>query len=223
MDTETFKNRIDTACRLLNLQIDSGDQEKLLLYIDQLQRWNKTYNLTAIRKPEDMLIQHIFDSLAIIPSMDKILYKYTVNEVRIADIGSGAGLPGVVLAIGRKHWQVQCIDAVEKKMAFVRQVAGALSLPNLKAVHQRIENIGPLGAHIVVSRAFASLKDFARLAGEHVADGGWLLAMKGQQPLGEVAELQNETRWRVHHIEPLIVPELTAQRCLVWMQRQGNA
>lgn len=223
MDTRTDSlTRLNAACEQLNIVLDDGVKQKLLLYVDQLQRWNKTYNLTAIRDPYQMLVQHIFDSLAIIPSIDKILYKKTVNNARIVDVGSGAGLPGVVLAICRTHWQVQCIDAVEKKMAFVRQMAGVLNLSNLKASHQRVETIEPLKADIVVSRAFASLKDFADLAGLHVSSSGSLLAMKGQQPQSEIDDLHAHTVWRVDHIEPLSVPELNAQRCLVWMQRQGN-
>jgi 16S rRNA (guanine527-N7)-methyltransferase len=222
MSTDTFKSRLDAACQALGLSLIPADREKLLNYIQQLQRWNKTYNLTALRDPEQMLIQHVFDSLAIVPSLKNILYKKTVSGARIVDVGSGAGLPGVVLAISNHPWQVQCIDAVEKKMAFVRQVAGALQLPNLKATHQRVETLQPLQADIVVSRAFASLKDFASLAGQHVAEHGYLVAMKGQQPSDEADELQAHTPWRVDHIEPLDVPELTAQRCLVWMQRQGN-
>jgi 16S rRNA (guanine527-N7)-methyltransferase len=217
-----FQARIQQACQNIGITTDAQATEKLQAYIDQLQRWNKTYNLTALRDPQQMLIQHIFDSLSIVPHIVQILYKNTVFPVKIVDVGSGAGLPGVVLAICNSQWEVTCIDAVEKKMAFVRQMAGALTLPNLHALHQRVETIAPMQAHIVVSRAFASLKDFAQLAGEHVAPTGTLLAMKGQHPEAEIDELHNTTPWRVDRIESLNVPELTAQRCLVWMHRQGN-
>src|SRR5690606_18650826 len=128
-----------------------------------------TYNLTALRDPEQMLIQHVFDSLAVLPHVIDILYKNTVENALIVDVGSGAGLPGVIMAIMQPGWSVHCIDAVEKKMAFVRQMSGALHLPNLQAVHQRVETIAPYQADVVVSRAFASLSDFASLAGRHVA------------------------------------------------------
>jgi len=201
----------------------SADQALALqAYIEQLQRWNRTYNLTALRHPEQMLVQHIFDSLSIVKPVSIELYKNTVNNPRIMDIGSGAGLPGVVLAIMRPEWQIQCVDAVQKKMAFVRQMSGTLKLPNLQATHARVEQLGPADADIVVSRAFASLADFADLAGRHVARQGWLLAMKGQSPDEEQAALQQQTNWRVSRLEPLHVPELDAQRCLVWMSRQGN-
>ncbi|WP_245153826.1 16S rRNA (guanine(527)-N(7))-methyltransferase RsmG [Allopusillimonas ginsengisoli] len=201
----------------------SADQALALqAYIEQLQRWNRTYNLTALRHPDQMLVQHIFDSLSIVKPISEELYKNTVNNPKIMDIGSGAGLPGVVLAIMRPEWQIECVDAVQKKMAFVRQMSGSLKLPNLQATHARVEQLGPANADIVVSRAFASLADFADLAGRHVASQGWLLAMKGQSPDEEQAALQQQTNWRVSRLEPLHVPELDAQRCLVWMSRQGN-
>src|SRR5690606_17241016 len=130
--------------------------------------------------------------------------------------------PGVVLAIMRPDWQVHCIDAVEKKMAFVRQVSGVLRLPNLHAHHQRVESMPPYHADSVVSRAFASLADFARLAGDHVAVHDHLVAMKGRNPQEEADVLRQNTSWRITHIETLPVPELNAQRCLVWMRRQGS-
>jgi 16S rRNA (guanine527-N7)-methyltransferase len=188
----------------------------------QLQRWNKTYNLTALRDPEQMLVQHLFDSLAALPPLANILYKNTVFDAKIVDVGSGAGLPGVVLAALKPAWHVSCVDAVEKKTAFVRQMSGVLALPNLKAVHARVETLAPLDADVVVSRAFASLADFATLAGAHVGARGHLVAMKGREPTEEIETLHQQTPWRVDHIQPLVVPELNAQRCLVWMSRQGT-
>src|SRR5690606_26992322 len=169
-----------------------------------------------------MLVQHLFDSLSLIGPVGKILDKNTVLERTLVDVGSGAGLPGVVLAIMRPGWQVHCIDAVEKKMSFVRQVSGVLQLRNLHAHHQRVESGPPYQADSVVSRAFASLADFATLAGRHVAAGGNLVAMKGREPEEEAEVLQQNTPWRITHIETLPVPELNAQRCLVWMSRQGS-
>src|SRR3546814_4658082 len=117
-------------------------------------------------------------SLTILPNILEILDKNTVKNITVVDVGSGAGLPGVVLAIMQPDWSVYCIDAVEKKMAFVRQMSGVLRLPNLQAVHQRVETLAPYQADIVVSRAFASLIDFASLAGRHVAQNGHLLDRK---------------------------------------------
>src|SRR5690606_25525230 len=119
--------------------------------------------------PEQMLVQHLIDSLSVVKPISTILDKNTVSEGTIVDVGSGAGLPGVVLAIMHPNWRVHCIDAVEKKMAFVQQVSSVLRLRNLHAHHQRVESMPSLQADIVVSRAFASLADFATLAGGHVA------------------------------------------------------
>lgn len=114
------------------------------------------------------------------------------------------------------------MDAVEKKTMFVRQMAGVLALKNLAALHARIETLESLESTIVTSRAFASLEDFAQLAGRHVRDGGALLAMKGRPPVEEIDALQTLTSWSAHTVHPLIVPELESQRCLVWMQRKGT-
>ncbi|MGB3289897.1 MAG: 16S rRNA (guanine(527)-N(7))-methyltransferase RsmG [Burkholderiaceae bacterium] len=218
---ENYRQRLDAAAQALGLDMNPGQRDALLDYLDQLQRWNRTYNLTALRDPEQMLIQHVFDSLAVLPPLIDILYKNTVESPVIVDVGSGAGLPGAVMAIMQPDWSVYCVDAVEKKMAFVRQVSGVLRLANLQAVHQRVETLAPYEADVVVSRAFASLLDFASLAGPHVARTGRLLAMKGREPTEEIDALQQQTDWRVSHVQPLSVPELNAQRCLVWMTHQG--
>lgn len=221
-ERENYGQRLEAAARALHMEISGQQRDALLNYLDQLQRWNRTYNLTAVRDPEQMLVQHVFDSLAVMPPLLDVLDKNTVDSTTIVDVGSGAGLPGVVLAIMQPSWSVQCVDAVEKKMAFVRQVSGALRLPNLQAVHQRVEALAPYHADIVVSRAFASLLDFVNLAGRHVAKNGYLLAMKGREPSEEIDALQSQSEWRVSRIQPLSVPELNAQRCLVWMSHQGT-
>lgn len=214
--------RLGAAAKVLDIELDSGQADALIGYMAQLQRWNRTYNLTALRDPDQMLVQHLFDSLAVLKPVSNILYKKPVNKPCIVDVGSGAGLPGAVLAIMQPQWQVYCVDAVEKKMAFVRQVAGVLRLPNLHAVHARVESLPPYGADIVISRAFASLIDFATLAGPHVAKEGQLVAMKGREPKDEIDTLEQQTDWRTAHIQQLRVPELNAQRCLVWLSRQGT-
>ena len=217
-----FASRLRAAASTLRLEVGSEQEEALLIYLEQLQRWNRSYNLTAIRDPEQMLIQHLFDSLAVVPFFQKELYKYTVNPV-IVDVGSGAGLPGVVLAVMCPDAVVHCVDTVEKKATFIRYVAGVLRLSNLQAHHARVEALSPFEADIVVSRAFASLSDFAGLAGKHVAPTGHLLAMKGREPVEEIKELSSASSWQVSRIEPLQVPELDAHRCLVWITKQGIA
>ncbi|MFT0545329.1 16S rRNA (guanine(527)-N(7))-methyltransferase RsmG [Allopusillimonas ginsengisoli] len=220
--TDHYPHRIIAAGVAMGLVISQAQADAMVAYINQLVRWNRTYNLTALRNTEQMLVQHVFDSLSVITPIGLLLDKNTVSNPTVVDVGSGAGLPGVILALMRPDCHVYCVDAVEKKMAFVRQVAGVLALPNLKAVHQRVESLQPYDADIVVSRAFASLVDFATLAGRHVAEKGHLVAMKGRSPDEEVDTLHRQTDWQVDCIEPLQVPELNAQRCLVWMSRQGN-
>jgi 16S rRNA (guanine527-N7)-methyltransferase len=209
------EERLRAACANLGLSVVDEQIGQLLGYVEQLQRWNRTYNLTAIRDPEQMLVQHVFDSLAVTGPLDTVI----PAGGRLYDIGAGAGLPGVVLAIMRPQWTVTCIDAVEKKTAFVRQMSGALGLPNLSTIHRRVEELPPAECQVVISRAFASLDDFATLAGRHVAADGTLVAMKGKLPDDEIAVLHSHDGWRVDKIEPLSVPELGAQRCLIWMRR----
>ncbi|WP_028353917.1 16S rRNA (guanine(527)-N(7))-methyltransferase RsmG [Bordetella petrii] len=212
--------RLARASDQLALPIAARQAEQLLAYLAQMQRWNRTYNLTAIRDPGQMLVQHLFDSLSIVNPLAGAL---DTAQASLYDIGSGGGLPGVVLAIMQPVWQVSCIDAVEKKTAFVRQMSGVLELPNLRAVHARVEDLPPAGCDIVVSRAFASLNDFASLAGRHVGNDGTLVAMKGKVPEEEIDVLHRQGEWRVEDIQALHVPELDAQRCLIWMRRsQGT-
>lgn len=219
---QDLASRLKAASVALCLEMSTAQQQVLLAYLEQMQRWNRSYNLTAVRDIEQMMVQHLFDSLAIVPMLQKELYKYTVTPM-VVDVGSGAGLPGVVLAVMYPDATIHCVDAVEKKATFIRYVAGVLRLPNLKAHHARVEKLPPFEADIVVSRAFASLADFATLAGMHVAATGHLLAMKGRDPLEEIDELSNRTSWRVNRIDPLLVPELDARRCLVWLTEQGIA
>lgn len=222
VDQINYRRRLDAAAQELGIELSDEQAQALLGYMAQLQRWNRTYNLTALREPDQMLVQHLFDSLSVVGPLTRILDKNTVSGPCIVDVGSGAGLPGVVLAIMQPQWQVHCVDAVEKKMAFVRQMAGVLKLPNLRAMHARVEALPRFNADVVISRAFASLVDFATLGGPHVADGGYLVAMKGREPQDEIETLEQQTGWRSSQIQTLLVPELNAQRCLVWLSRQGN-
>ena len=214
--------RLIEALHTLSLTATPSQQVALLEYLSQLLRWNKTYNLTAIRNPEQALVHHIFDSLSLVPSICSVVSARPSASPMIVDVGSGGGLPGVILAIMLPGVRVICIDAVEKKTMFIRQIAGVLALQNLTAQHARIETLEPLQSMIVTSRAFASLADFARLAGPHVREGGYLLAMKGRSPDEEIEALQTLTAWSVQVVQPLNVPELDSQRCLVWMQRKGT-
>jgi len=213
-----FDHALAQAASALGLEMDARQRQALLDYLHQLQRWNAIYNLTAIRDPRQMLIQHVFDSLAIIAP----LRRRWQNTIDVLDVGSGAGLPGIVIAIMQPHWRVTCVDAVEKKSIFIQQVTQFLGLQNVSAHHARVETLAH--AHpavhypLVVSRAFAALKDFAVLAGPRVDGDGALVAMKGKVPDAEIAVVERETAWRVTAIEPLTVPQLDAQRCLIWLK-----
>lgn len=234
----------------LKLDLPANGRVRLLSYLSLLQKWNRTYNLTALRAPEEMLSHHLADCLAVLPALRRQVGQAGLGTPRLLDVGSGGGLPGVVLAIAEPAWQVTCVDAVAKKAAFVQQVAAELGLPNLRAQQARVE---ALAGHydVIVSRAFATLPDFTRWTqhllapasspqrdagrppvGEPTPDGpgpssappayrpgraGVWLAMKGRHPADELAALPPEVE--VFHVEPLQVPGLRAERCLIWMRR----
>ena len=209
------------GCPLAPLQL-----AQLRSYRGLLQRASRVHNLTAIHDEAAIDALHLLDSLALVPAIDR--YLAAANETEstpqpdahpptILDVGSGAGLPGVVVAIARPHWRVACLDAVAKKMRFVQQVAIELGLTNLDAVHARAEQAPAVGAEIVVSRAFASLADFVGATRRHLRPGGVWVAMKGRAPAGEIAALPPDVA--VFHVEPLRVPGLDAERCLVWMRQ----
>lgn len=185
----------------------------LLAYLDLLAKWNRLYNLSAVRDPQQMLYLHLLDCLAVVGPLDRRLQ---VTGARVLDVGSGAGLPGVVLAIMRPRWSLSCVDTVAKKASFVRQVASELGLKNLGSEHARVESLALPPFDVVVSRAFASLADFSALTRRHLRGEGCWLAMKGRSPEDEIAALPSDIE--VFHVEPLRVPGLDAQRCLVWMR-----
>lgn len=221
MDAVIVEKLADSIAQL-GLDVTVEQQEKLLGYMDLLKRWNKTYNLTALKTDEQILAHHILDSLAVIrPLRDRFT---SLEILRGLDVGSGGGLPGVVLAIMNPNWHIICIDAVEKKTSFIMQVAGILGLKNLKSKHTRIESYEVEPVDMVISRAFASLADFANLAGIHVSDTGSLVAMKGHYLEDEVRELNAQSDWRVEKYLPITVPYLNAERCLIYLKpnKKGN-
>lgn len=204
--------RLGAAVDQLGLKLDDAQLGQLLDYLELIAKWNRVYNLTAVRDPEEMLVQHLFDSLAAVAP----LRRHTAGKpIRLLDVGSGAGLPGVVMAICCPEVRVDCVDTVGKKAAFIQQVAGHLQLANLKGVHDRVENLhGPYD--VICSRAFASLPDFVTWSSGAPAEQGVWMAMKGKRPEAELAELPPAAE--VFHVEPLNVPELSAERCIVWMR-----
>jgi 16S rRNA (guanine527-N7)-methyltransferase len=197
----------------LGLAADPRQQRQLLDYLGLLQTWNRRINLTAIRDPRQMVAHHLLDSLAALAAVER---RAPMAARRVLDVGSGAGLPGVAWAVMRPGWTVQCVDAVAKKVGFVRQVAAELGLGGLAATHGRIEVLPAMPSDLIVSRAFASLTDFVSLSRRHLAPGGLWLALKGRLPDDELSALPATID--VFHVEPLVVPGLDAQRCLVWMR-----
>lgn len=211
------EERLRRAAQQLGLQLTDGQVGKLLGYLELIGKWNKVYNLTAVRDPDEMLVQHLFDSLAAVGP----LRRQTAGQpIRLLDVGAGAGLPGVVIAICCPEVQVDCVDTVGKKAAFIQQVAAQLQLGNLRGIHDRVEKLaGPYD--VVCSRAFASLPDFVNWSAAALAERGNWLAMKGKRPEDELAALPSEAE--VFHVEQLSVPGLAAERCIVWMRKRGRA
>jgi 16S rRNA (guanine527-N7)-methyltransferase len=207
----------------LSLSLSEDQQTQLLAYLDLIAKWTKVYNLTAVRDADEMLTHHLLDSLAVIAPLRRELAKLPqpVQAVdasppfSLLDVGAGAGLPGIVIAITCPNIAVTCVDTVAKKAAFIQQVAATLKLPNLKGLHARVESLTQ-PYDVVCSRAFASLIDFTTWSRSALAPHGVWMAMKGKHPQEELAVLPPSTT--VFHVEQLQVPSLDAERCIVWMR-----
>jgi 16S rRNA (guanine527-N7)-methyltransferase len=215
MAAETDPQRIAALVRQLELSADEHQLCQLQAYLALLQRWNKTYNLTALRDPAQMFTHHLADCLAALPPLQRAVGGR--EGLQLLDVGSGGGLPGVLIAVLCPQLQVSCVDTVGKKAAFIRQVAVELGLRNLRSEHARVEQL-PGIYDLITSRAFATLTDFVGLTRERLAPGGLWMAMKGKRPEEEIAALPDDVD--VFHVEPLLVPGLEAERCLVWMRRR---
>lgn len=216
-DRDGLARMLKEGADTLSLDLNERQHEQLLDYVALLAKWNAVYNLTAIRDPRQMMIQHILDSLSILPHLP------SRENATVLDVGSGGGLPGIVLAIARPDWHVTLNDIVQKKSAFQSQAKAELGLANLAVVTGRVESLRP-GVEVpkkfdlIVSRAFAELSDFVTLARHLVADGGAIWAMKGVRPDGEIERLPEGAR-AVKTIR-LVVPMLDAERHLseVWVE-----
>lgn len=214
MQPEVLRPALADACARLGLEADAVLLDRLLAYLALLVRWNATYNLTAVRDPQEMLTQHLADCLAVVGPLRRQLG--AGSDRRLLDVGSGGGLPGVVLAAVEPHWEVTCVDTVGKKAAFIRQAAVELGFRNLRSEHARVEALKAAPFDLITSRAFASLGDFVQLTRALLKPGGVWAAMKGRDPQDERAALPSGID--VFHVEPLKVPGLDAERCLVWMR-----
>ena len=215
--TDSFRQSLDAGARLLGVSLEPVQLDQMLAYLDLLEKWAKVYNLTALRHRQEMLTHHLLDSLALITPLRRHLQTLD-GAVRLLDVGSGAGLPGVVVAICCPQVAVTSVDAVAKKAAFITQVALTLRLPNLSGKHARVEALEG-SFDIITSRAFASLADFIAWSANVLAEGGVWVAMKGKHPQEEMAALSPGLK--VFHVERLQVPGLAAERCLVWISRSA--
>jgi len=215
--SRVLQPQLRAGLHALELALDDAQITALLDYVDLIQKWTRVYNLTAVRDPRDMLTHHLLDSLAVVRPLRQQLAALGHDEsVRVLDVGAGAGLPGVVLAICCPSMTVHCVDTVAKKAAFVQQAAVSLKLPRLSGIHARVESLTE-PYDLVCSRAFASLADFTHWSAGALAPLGVWMAMKGKHPQAELLALDPGVQ--VFHVEPLQVPGLDAERCLVWMRR----
>ena len=206
----TLLRVIGSGADALELALDAGQLRRLVDYLRLVEQWNVTYNLTAIRDVLEMATLHVLDSLAIVP----LLAASIPPNARVLDVGSGAGLPGVVLAIARPTWRITCVDSVGKKASFVTQAAVRLALTNLTSIHARIESLPSAPTFdAVISRAYAALPDFVRSTQRLRAHDGRWFAMKGKLPDSEIADAAAAgVRFDLHR---LVVPGLDAERCLL--------
>lgn len=204
---------LSTGIVEMGLDVSIETQNKLLAYLALLQKWNKVYNLTAVRDPFEMVTLHLLDSLSVLPY---------VKVKNLLDVGSGAGLPGVVLAICMPNLQVTTIDAVQKKTIFLRQTKGELGLENLRVVHARVENFKPAEKfEAVISRAFSELALFVKLTKNLLANNGQWLAMKGRVPHQELTNNALESLpIKLQQIIKLKVAGLAAERHLIVLENR---
>lgn len=215
----TAETQLRAGLDILKLELGNEQIARLLDYLDLIGKWTKVYNLTAVRDPGEMLTHHLLDSLAAVRPLRRYLDEAGLEQAAsLLDVGSGAGLPGVVIAVCCPGIAVSCVDTVAKKVAFIKQAALALALPNLNGIHARVETLnGPYD--VVCSRAFASLADFTNWSGAALAPAGAWMAMKGKHPAAELAVLPRGIK--VFHVEQLNVPGLDAERCILWLKKRA--
>ena len=220
MTLQEQSTALDSAAEALGLALSPDQRDLLLRYLALIAKWTKVYNLTALRDPAEMLSHHLVDSMAAVPALQRCLAERDAPDgegVALLDVGSGAGLPGVVFAILCPRLTVTCVDTVAKKAAFIQQVAAELKLARVRGLHARVETV-QADFDIVSSRAFASLVDFTTWSRGAMRPGAVWMAMKGREPADEIAALPANVE--VFHVEQLMVPGLDAQRCVVWMRQR---
>ena len=220
VNNDTLRQQLQAGSEALALGLTEAQVTLLMDFLALLQKWNKVYNLTAVRDPQEMMTHHLLDSLAAVAPLRQhvagLQQGGAASPVKLLDVGSGGGLPGVVFAICCPDVDVSCVDTVGKKAAFIQQAAVALKLRNLHGVHARVETL-TTPFDIISCRAFASLPDFVTWSrAALVAPHGVWLAMKGKHPEDEIAALPADVS--VFHVEQLTVPGLDAERCIIWMK-----
>lgn len=225
MQSETARELDDTVCKPLGLTLNAGQLHQLTVYEAMLERWNTVYNLTSVRGRDAIRRQHLADCLAIVAPVARFLKSPRVPSVeapyRILDVGSGGGLPGAVLSIALPDTRVWCIDAVGKKAAFVRHVAAELDTASLHGVHGRVEIFkAEQPFDLIVCRAWTTLDRFVHSTRHLLAPGGVWGAMKARRAVEEAKDVPAGVT--VFHVEPLTVPLLDAERCIVWMKPGGD-
>jgi 16S rRNA (guanine527-N7)-methyltransferase len=207
---------LDEGVSALGLDLPAEARRRLVDYVALLDKWNRTYNLTAIREPAKMVTHHLLDTLAALPELDA----RAPGAARVLDVGSGAGLPGVPFAIARPSWTVDMLEPVHKKATFITQAIAELGIRNAAAIAARVEDHRPNTPYpIVVSRAFADLAAFADASARHLSADGLLVAMKGVHPDEELAELP--ASYAVERVVPLAVPGVNAARHLVLVRKRS--
>lgn len=206
--------QLDDGIDALAIKLSRAQRDQVAAYLALLDKWNRSYNLTAIREPERMITHHALDALAVLPHLEA-----QSTAPRVLDVGTGGGIPGMLLAIARPDWQLTLLDANHKKGAFLTQAVIELGLANVAIAVSRVEDFRPAALFdIVISRAFADLASFVEGATRHLSPNGRLYAMKGVMPDAEIAALPASVR--VVAKTALVVPGLDAARSLVVMQTQ---
>jgi 16S rRNA (guanine527-N7)-methyltransferase len=214
---QALEASLQQGAQALGIVLDQQQQQQLLAYLALLAKWNRTYNLTSIREPAQMMTHHLLDSLAVVPA-------FAAAE-HVLDVGSGGGLPGVILAIwagkAKPAMRVSMIDTVHKKTAFLTQVKAELSLGNVSIHTARVEQLQVAQKFdVITSRAFAELADFINWSAHLLADNGQFIALKGIQPDEEIARLP--AGWQVTEVRPLKVPGMDAERHLIFIKRSAG-
>ncbi|TVO37164.1 16S rRNA (guanine(527)-N(7))-methyltransferase RsmG [Vibrio algivorus] len=209
---QALREKLDSLLSQTDLKVSELQRDQLIGYVQMLDKWNKAYNLTSVRNPMDMLVKHIMDSIVVSP--------YLSGE-RFIDVGTGPGLPGIPLAIMNPDYQFTLLDSLGKRIRFIKQVLHELSIHNVEPVQSRVEEFQPeVGFDGVISRAFASMMDMVEWC-HHLpkADGGVFLALKGQLPEDEIAQLPESLM--VSQVHVLQVPELEGDRHLIILEKKG--